>query len=329
MLFKTTPEIQKFLPVVGTTDFATMSIFIAQAERDYIIPFISQQQYDDLNTAYQANSMNTAQTALLAKIQPALAQYFFYLWIPSAQLSIGTNGIRIANTSTMKTAFQWQIDELANSVMKAAGSAMEALLAFMEANSGDYTYWLTSSAYVEFKECFITSAEEFTDYIPSLGGSRLNFLAIRAAMKKVQEFTINEILGDDYYNELQSQFEGDTLTNDNDIIITFIKKALAPLTMAKAVTELSVMIDERGILNFANTRNTDSKNLRTPAATEQITKLEEMCKGDGKAYLDKMMAFIYANIEDYATFKASSTWVDPTVIPVVPFDPTAKTIYNM
>lgn len=308
-LFKNVDEIKLLLPVIGTTKFASMLVFINQAERDYIIPNISQAQYDNLSAAYNVTtpSLSAAQTKLLAKCQAALAQYFFYLWIPTAQLSIGDNGIRIATTDTLKTAFEWQIDGLQRSTLKAAGSAMDDLLAYMEVHKTDYALWAASNSYTEFKECFIPSTSLFTILFTPLGGSRLNFIAIRSAMLKVQEFIIQSELGDAFYAQLKAGHIANNASTADKKIIVMVQKALAPLTMFRAITELSVSIDERGILNFDNT-NSRTLNTKLPAKDQMLFKLEKSCEADGKAYVQKMKEFLKINIVDYPTYANSSAY---------------------
>lgn len=313
-LFKTTAEIQLFIPVVGTTDFATMLPFINQAERDFIIPYVSQTEYDALSAAYNAAvpALTPVQTQLLARIQAALSQYFFYLWIPTAQLSIGDNGIRIATTDSLKTAFQWQIDALQVSVLKAAGSAMEDLLSYMEANKASYALWVASASYTVFKECFITTTAKFTELFSPIGNSRLNFLMLRSSMKKAQEFGIQSLIGSAYYTELQTQHKANTLTPANLLVVDLIQKALAPLTMVRAISEFSISIDERGILNFNNTGSSQVLNQKQPAKDSMIFKLENRAIDDAKAYMQMIKDFLQANIVNYATYAASDSYNSET-----------------
>jgi hypothetical protein len=313
-LFQETSEVQAFIPVIGTTAIESMLPFINQAERDYIIPYISKAQYDALNDAYNAtpSTLTTEQTALLKKVQAALSQYFFYLWIPSAQLHIGPNGIRIATTESLKTAFQWQIDELRTNVLKAAGSAMDDLLYFMETNKADYPLWTASTSYTLFKECFITSTTQFTELYSPLGNSRLNFIMIRSSMKKAQEFSIQSLIGFAYYDELKTEHLAGSVSAENALVITYIQKALAPLTMLRAITELSVSIDERGILNFNGISGLQAINQKQPAKDSMIFKLEKAADEDSKAYMQMLKDFLQTNIANYPTYAASTSYNSET-----------------
>jgi hypothetical protein len=314
MLFKTIDEIKEFWPVPVSDNIANVKPFIVQAERDYIIPAISQAQYTTLSNAYNVitPSLSPALTKLLEKVQAALALYAYYLWIPSGQLQISDSGIRIATNENLKTAFQWQIDDLQRSVIKQAGSAMEDLLAFMEQNKADYAGWSGSSAYTEFKDCFIPSAIVFTNCYSALGYSRLNFLAIRSHMKKVQETTIQAELSPEFYAVLKNQNTTNTLSDKNKLLIPYIQKAIANLTMANAFTTLAVTINENGILNFNNTGNREAINAKQPSAPSMISKLELQAQKDGETYIQILKDFLKANITDYPVYASSTAYNSET-----------------
>ncbi len=312
MLLKNIEEIKKHINFTGTTKFDTITSFINSAERDFIIPAIGQEQYGALDTGYNKTlpDLNANQLKLLAKVQAALTHLFFYYWIPSGQLKISDNGIRIANTADLKTAFQWQIDALQRKVLNDGGSAMDALFLFLVANRTGYPLWTASSSFTEFKQYFIGTAVEFTQLYSPMGNSRTVFVAVRNSMLKAQEFEITDAIGSEYYDELKTQYSGDNMTEKNKIVFGFVRKALAQFTMKRAITELSISIDERGILNFDNSRSGDIGS-RTPAKNEHVSKMEMACDRDGNAYIQKMKQYLAININDYPTY-ANGTAYDGT-----------------
>lgn len=323
-LFKNIKEVKKYWPVLGSTEFGNIEPFLNNAERDYLIPAISQAQYDDLENNYQTRATLVAKDKkLLERCQAVLADYLFYLWMPTGQLQIGDNGIRIAVTETLKTAFEWQVDNAQRSVLKAAGRSMDALLAFMENNKTDYALWAGSESYSEFKETFITSASEFTKFFAPLGNSRMSFMAVKNSMMKVQEFSFMPLLGEDYYTELMDGHKDGNLSAKNALVVTKLKKALAPLTMTKAFGELVISIDERGILNFDSTgQNISGKKT---AVDEHISKLEISCKTDGETYMQGIKDFLKANIGDYETYAGSDAYVKEEAMVAKINNPAKKT----
>lgn len=312
MLFKDIATFKEVFPIVGSTEFENIQQFIQQAELEFIIPLIGKEQYDDINDAYNATTptLSSEQAALLPYLQKALAPYSMYLWIPSGQLSIGDNGIRIANTETHKTAFQWQIDKLERSLIRQGGVAADSLLQFLEENKSDYTLWTDSESYNDFKSTFITSALQFSKIYAALGYSRTNFIAIRSTMKMIEDLDIQSELGEEYYLELQDEHLSGSLTEENKKVYNIMIKAIAHLTIARAIATLSVSFDERGVLNFNSKSNTTTLDNKEPAKDQMITKLEVEAEKIGKSYIQKLKKFLADNISDYSTYASSSAYDD-------------------
>ncbi len=320
-LFKTIDEIKEFCPMIGSSDFINFAPFIDQAERDFIKPYIGKELYDDIVAAYNTEegsgsgtSISAEQTLLLLKIQSALAFYMEYLWIPSGQVSIGDSGIRVSVTETNKPAFAWQIKDLRRECLRMAGSAMDDLLLFLEENKIDYPLWTESEAYLNYKSTFIASAKEFTKYFAALGNSRMNFLAIYPTIQRIEEFIIQSELGKTFYDELKAEFQlaeqgsGISISEANIPVIIFIKKTVAQLTMAQAIRELSAQIDERGIIQINNSANSQVVDAVQNAIDTTISKLETGCERDGRAYLLLLKNFLKDNIDNYPTYKASTSY---------------------
>lgn len=308
-LVKDTADILQYLPVAESMSKEVFMPFIADAERQYLIPAIGKDLFNELDLHYNDENFTLTEEEedLLAKCQAVIAPYAFMLWIPSGQLLISDAGIRIANTETHKTAFQWQIDKLSSSLLKKAGSALDDLYNFLEENKADWDLWTESSVYTEFKDCFISTTEQFSKLYNLIGNSRRNFVAIKSCMLKVQEFTISAALGEDFYNELLEEHK-DGLSGANADLLPYIQKALAPLTMAKAYAELNVAIDERGVLMFDNLGSSLVSNPSGQPKPEYLSKLEKQAQEDGLAYLQKMKDFLKANISDYDTYAASDAY---------------------
>lgn len=295
-LIKTTTELKQYLPVNKDFNVEGILPFVAQAETDFIIPNISQEQYDDLNDEYNAAtpSLSPEQEALLAKIQPALAHFAFNKWIPFGQVLIDSAGIRIANTETMKTAFQWQTDKLEESSMQSAYSHVESLLTFMEANIGDYALWSASAAYTVFKESFINTANEFSKYV-NINNSRLTFVSLKAAMKKAEDFDVKKHLDTTTFDAIKAEILAGSITPTNETILTYVKPAVAHLTLARALQSNAVVITEKG---FVVSKNVGFMIVAAfdAAGAELKDAMIRQAQEDGNAYLKQL--FNYLNPDD-------------------------------
>ena len=237
MLFKTITEIKNHVPVNASFAFARISAFLSEVEQQIIIPLISQAQYDDINTAYNGAGCSSAQQLLLDKIQPPLANLAFALAAPSLIISVGEFGIHITSTEDKKTPFEWQLREWQSRLENAGNSALDTLLTFLETNKTTYTIWAGSTAYPEFKEFFINTTTQFDDVV-NIRGSRRLFIALKQAMKRVEDFKILPVIGQEYFDELKTQNAANTTTAANLLALALIRKATAHFTIAFSIPQL-------------------------------------------------------------------------------------------
>lgn len=314
-LFKTIDEIKNFLPITVSFTFEDVLPFIKEVERDEIIPLISKEQYDDLNDEYNATtpSLSDAQTALLERIRYALAPLAFKRWIPFGQVQISSAGIRIASNDQIKTAFPWQIDKLEESALRSGFSALESLLQFMQDNKADYALWTASDSYTLFKKYFINSASDFSDFY-NINKSVLVFKAVKANMKKVEDFFIKPVITTELFDEIKTQIKDDNLSEANETLMEFIQPAVANLTMAKALSEKSVSINEYGISVFAQTYTENPGKGNQPSGPDRIDALIRQADADGKAYLKQLQDYLNTNASEtvYPLYFDSDNYYDPT-----------------
>lgn len=307
MLFTTVDQLQLFLPISQSFTFEQIKPFIKQAEDNFLIPCIGKEQYTDLNVAF-AGTPTQAQTDLIEKCQAPIACFAYMLYTPWGQVHISDAGIQIASTEHMKTAFQWQIDDLELSALKSGFSSLDSLLEFLEENKTTYTIWAGSSSYTNFKDFFVNTTAVFNEIFPQIGNSRSNFKALKPVMKRVEDFKITPLLGPEFMEELKTQHAGNSLTAANLKVIKFTQKSIVYITIAEALTEMSVLIDERGVMYFNNTGGSLTMKTKEPAQKTTIDKIEARARANGETYLSMLRNLILDNITDYPTYSASSTY---------------------
>lgn len=297
-LFKTTDEIKNFLPVNLTFQFKDILPFLNEVERDYIIPAISQDQYNNLHTAYQTSSTDADQDALLAKIRVPLASFAYMLWIPWGQVQINSSGIQISVSENMKTAFAWQIENLERSASKSGFSGLEALLEFLETNKATYTLWAASDSYTESKEHFINTAKEFSDAC-DLKVTRRTYMLVKSMMSRLEKTVIKNTIGSDTYDSIKAQILSGSISSSNEELLDLIRPAVANLTLAKALTILSIQVDELGISVLSTPVTNASAKINTPANANHLSSLQKQCQTEGESFLQQLETKVNEDDEDY------------------------------
>jgi hypothetical protein len=308
-LFKTTDEIKDFLPVNITFEFRDILPFLKEVEREIIVPVLGKDQYNDLHTKYQADTITAGDSddKLLQMARIPLASFAYMKWIPWGQVQIDSGGIRIVSSENLKSAFPWQIQNLEQSARASGFSGIEALYVFLEENKATYTLWASSSAYTQSKELFINSAKEFTEYV-NINCSRWTFNTVRAIISRIEDTVIKNTLGTTLFDAIKAEILSGSISSANQDLLNLIRPALANLTMAKAMAILPVKIDEFGI-TVLSTNNPDKS--KSPAPADQISFMIHHYKTEGEDFLTQLQDKVNEGNTDY-----DDTLTNPSDAPV-------------
>lgn len=306
-LFKTTAEIRTFAPKLETTfQFADLLPFIHQAEDEYIRNIIGDAQYTALEAAYQASSMTTAQSSLLAKIQPALANLAIWIGIPVFNVNITGAGIAVLSSDKLAPASQYRTEELKDTLKNIAFQKLDKLVEFMETNKTDYPLWTASAEFDELYSLVINTAKDFSKYF-NIRNSRWIFWNIRNIILRVEEDKIRPLLGFTLYDVIKSEIADGSIDPLNEELLKIIKPCVAHFTMCKAIDELAIEISDKGVTIF-NNEKTQSVSTKIPATESRIDRIKRSCEVEGDKYLKQLEDYLYDNISDYPDFTSSDAY---------------------
>jgi hypothetical protein len=294
--FKNTAEIQDFIPVAISLDYKAISPFLREVERDYIKPVLGKDLYDDLHTKYQSNaSLSEEEQELLLNIRTALAPLAYMLWIPWGQVRIDSSGIRIVTNDQLKTAFQWQIEDLKGSAMRSGFSGIESLYEFLEENKTTFDTWADSEAYTESKELFINTAKDLTA-AADIPCTRRTFMMLKPIMKKLEDTVIKNTIGSTLFESIKEEITADDITTDTAGLLDLIRPAVGNLAMASAISKLAVNFDDYGFNILSSSNNEKSKR---PAPDASLSKLETKLLNDGNDFLNQLQDKVNESNTDY------------------------------
>lgn len=270
MLFSNIDELQAVLPVNQSTSFELVQPFIEYSEDEYIVPYLSQAEYDALNTAYNGGqgTLDTAQANLLKKVHRALANFAMLHYLPHAQLQQGNEGLHRVENEMAKTPYQYQVRDLGNAYRAAAWRGIESMLQFLEANAATYTSWAASPARTNQKKHFINTAGRFSEIV-YIASSRVLYLRLRSLMDN-EEGRIQAIIGSDKCSEIKAQIAANTLTSANTDLLKLIEPPVAHLTMHAALQVLPVQVSTDGAYILSTDRTEKNEQRREPATPEYL-----------------------------------------------------------
>lgn len=203
--------------------FDVLEPFISDAERWLKRRYLGAELFDKLAELHQQNadgsesvSESTSESAsesssddenpILSKLlwlsQGIVTNMALLNYIPEGQLEISAQGIRINTTDTKKTAFEWQIKQLADRYIKGRDTKLEDLLQLLFENN--VPEWASSPVMKKLRQRFINSALQFEKYC-SIEESHLLFLRMLPDMDYAERIYMRSILGDAFLDELRER----------------------------------------------------------------------------------------------------------------------------
>jgi hypothetical protein len=302
MLFKTIEEIKEHHGKLTLSfSFKDLKPYIKTVEEDYIIPAISQEEYELLQEDYNVeNPMPLAQKKLLDKVRDVIAPLSLHYYMASAMGIHGQNGFFIVENQEQIPAPKWMVDRTQADAHTRGMKAADRLYAFLEINKADYPHWADSDSFTIFKSNFINSVDEFEKHI-KIGKSRRTFLSLRPIMDNVEVTRIESALSPDLFDEIKEQIlDGEITTANKKLLTRYIQPAVAQLTMAAAIMELPITIDEHG----ASLYEEEKKAL----SMDQKSTISNNSKSRGEIYLSDLQKYIYQNADNYPAFKNSTSY---------------------
>jgi len=308
MLFKTTAELKLHIAAINkNTAWASLSPSVDMAERKYIIPLISQAQYDALDAAYNAapQTLTAHQTALLAYVQRSLAHYTFYEALPSLALMMSDMGVteQTSSEGTAAPARQWVTRQLMEKAIADADLYADALLSFLEVNHANYPLWKASSAYTITKELYLTSVTDFEKHIP-VGGSKRVWLNIRPFVSLCEIEYIVPAISQKLHDDLKAKIlltPGTALSAPYLTLLSKIQRTLAWLALYKALPFQAVQFTPG--VGITSVSTADGHTSKTAADRIRYETAVTAATGSGMSFLRELKKYLDDHCADYPLYE--------------------------
>lgn len=314
MFFYNATEIQEYVDVNASFDFELLKPKLKQVDREVLKLYFGYDFIADLQTKYDATTNGNISTLtaidkkaieLMRTISAPIAMAH---WVTGGQLQIDSAGIFIATNENRKTAFEWQINTLIKSYLHNGYQAIEEAIFLLSNEISNYSLFANYSEYKYYKRSFIEDSKEFTRLYSPLNNCYYNYVLLRSCMDKVDELEIKNTLLSTLYNGIKNRLETNALTPADNLLLPSIKKALANLTMFKAVSELGVSFDAKGFLEFDNTSGMKTGDAFTTAKGENINRLHYSLKQSGETYLKELKQILETNKANYPEYTSDANY---------------------
>lgn len=310
-LLKTPAELKKHFS--GTdADFKINSLqsFIDDAEKDVLIPWIGQEIYDVIHTAYNADPTTIAgkTAALLDYLQKAVTHLAFLLSADSGSFRISDSGFYVVVTNNNKPISDKKMTAFRRGRRESGYNALEQAINYLEANINDaaFAVYKASDSHLQHRAYFINSGVEFTRYCKKAANSAYLFNQLTDALSLAERKHIKPVLGNAFFAGLKARIIAGTLSVAEKALMPYINRALANFTMAGGLQGLQVEIDGEQIYissspAYGNSENVESKTAASPI---QISALVKSATDAGNYELDELEEYLLDHAVDFESYIA-------------------------
>lgn len=310
-LIKTIPEIKKYVRVNFANNTASLPN-MDKAERKFIIPVIGQALFDQLQDQYNNNNLSSENQKLLPRVQSALAPLAYWLELPFINAQITDAGLRKPGTDNLQPVFKHDFYSILAALSDSGMDELEALIAFLEANSGNYPLWTSSPAYDAYRMFFVRNGTDFSG-IYTLKHPRRCWMNMASIMQLVEGVYIEKSIGATFAAELRG------LTNPDEqqkAAIALIKKAVVYLTIKHAVSQRTARLTDAGFtIQVADSDAADPS--RQAAADPVLIRLQLETEHIGQSFLRDLTDYLNktASPTVFSTYYNSPLYVAPSTEP--------------
>ena len=282
--------------------------YITEAEEVFIRPVIGSEFYDVLDGVVNGSgSGDSGYDELLVKVRTALSLYSIHLGIDEMSVSVGPQGIQVVATDSHKPAPEYQVLNLKESLLMRAHRNIDMVLIYLSQHREQFSDYTPVS-----HGCLIADAAAFGRYV-DINGSRRVFLQLIPVMRNIEQRYIRPTISEDLYDELQEAVNGSgssAISDDLQALLSRIQPALAYLTMARALQDITLDLLNWGAFQFAwstfkSMRRMDEVN------QDKAGQMMQAHQRDGEAALKAVQEWLDSNAtaDKYAAYFNSQRYV--------------------
>lgn len=219
-------------------------------------------------------------------MRAAVVNFALFDYSDSGQLLIGDEGMYVLKSETKLPASDKKIISFKRGCVEKAWKAFETALSIMESKYIDWPIWYLSDERKKYLNSIVNFSSEI-EYYSTLKITPHLFQKIRSEIRNVEEDSIQQILGDDVFNQFRLRCLSHSLDELDRELLKRITRAVAPLSIAYSIPYLSVEVSNEGVYQASQSAlasQSDNIEVRASASTRtlQNTMLRLISKGEAE-----------------------------------------------
>lgn len=308
MLINTIAELKEHIPASVTLSFADIQPKLKLVEREIILRIFSQAVYDRITIGAEPTTQDIALKVLLSE---AVAHLALLEYLAFGQVQINSAGIQIASSDSMKTAFEWQIDQIKTECARQGWSAIESGLELCESlpDGALKTVWIASPTFLASQSQLLPTLRHFETFV-NLGHSRMLFNKLLPTITDLQEEVIQPALGDALWLKvLDAANESDTAKKTALLKARKLAaKALAFSTIGVGFLDTILILSDNGPLIINGMQSRQPKAVQS-APTDLVTAIAHNAEQRGKGALRELIEYCQGSVDVLTEFESSPNFI--------------------
>ncbi len=317
MIFKSTVEFARYIPVDINLKFEIIKPSIEEAEQlfikdllgDLYAPFLADYT---ANFTEVANGMSEENKALLPYVQRSLAYYAGYLMVEHVGVQVGSSGIQQTVGRDSQPAPRWKIRDLQMKYINSGDRFADDLLSFLEENASPTVYdeWYADiDANTKMSGAIVYSTKVASKYI-DINESRRVFLRLKKRITDIETNHIKSLICGDQFEALITAIQtgGIALTAQVVALIAKLEPLISKKALYLTMPSLRISISNEGIHLLSSGEGSVKQEHATDAQVKML--MDDLRDGEF-GYLadeDNLKKFISDNIADYPLIEESACY---------------------
>jgi len=289
----------------GVENFADLDTYCASGElwlkRNVLGTNMYNRVIDEIN-GDTSTSTGEGDFTLINICRNIVANHAYWDAIPFLDVIHTDAGFGVIMSANKAPASKERIERLRAQCLARRDSEIENLMAYLEANEVYWEDWKGDDVYSTMYESLLPTLEIFNKYHRL--ADRATFDKLHSAVVTVQNTWVADTISKVYLDELVEAQKDADLTADDDAILPMLRDAIAKLSLAWGIDNMSINIDTRGVVMLNDT----NLYVGSVAMDARLDIYKATYKKAGMAMLNRVFDYMVKNIDDFTTFAASDEY---------------------
>jgi hypothetical protein len=288
MLFNTVEELKACLSTVHKSQATSLLGFVATAEALHLAPSLGAGLVHQLGNLPALNPPAHL-VALREQLRPALAHYVVLEAAPLLAVSMNDLGVNEQQAAGAAPSRQWVYNNFIEAASATADKLLDLALAWLDDHAADYVQELDSKEYRSRSRLLIANAAQLGMYLAT-AYSRRFFLALLPTLRQVEEFEINDLLGETLLEDLRDGLEsGLPPSAATKKLLGLVRPVLAHRALAQGILSMSVALTGTTLRLLSDN---EAVRQRLAADEKAISNLSQQATANADKWQAKLAAYL-------------------------------------